>query len=283
MKTKHISNPLTVMAVFVSLAEVSGSAILPILTDDIQSIFLWFVMLFPILIVSLFFATLNWNHKVLYAPTDFRDDKSFLDLIRPLNDAELVIKRDEQIIEETEVKEPEADKAEDKEPITEEPLNVHKTTQASPPILETTVKPSAKLGYSFQAKAREAEALAIQEIQKEYPFPFTREVSFENVGFFDALAFDTDRKQVIVVEVKYLKSGHFNADIIHKLLYQSEALRTAASKNNFKSKFILAIVISEEANENHVKAIKKRVNEITKHSSQEIDLRVFEIEELKKK
>lgn len=45
---------------------------------SIQSIFVWFVMLFPILIVVLFFATLNFNAKVLYAPSDYKDEDNFL-------------------------------------------------------------------------------------------------------------------------------------------------------------------------------------------------------------
>lgn len=45
---------------------------------SIQGIFVWFVMLFPILIVVLFFATLNFNPKVLYAPSDYKDEDNFL-------------------------------------------------------------------------------------------------------------------------------------------------------------------------------------------------------------
>ncbi len=78
--TKKVSNPLTIIAIFSSIAEVSASVVLPIVGSDMQSIFVWFVMLFPLLIVLLFFVTLNFNYKVLYAPSDFQDDKSFLHL-----------------------------------------------------------------------------------------------------------------------------------------------------------------------------------------------------------
>lgn len=75
---KAISNPLTIVAIFAGLAEVVGTVMLGLVDPSIQPIFVWFVMLFPILIVSLFFATLNWNAKVLYAPSDFRDDETFV-------------------------------------------------------------------------------------------------------------------------------------------------------------------------------------------------------------
>ena len=77
---KKVSNPLTIIAIFSGIAEVSASVVLPLIESNMQCIFVWFVMLFPLLIVTLFFATLNFNYKVLYAPSDFKDDKSFLHL-----------------------------------------------------------------------------------------------------------------------------------------------------------------------------------------------------------
>jgi DNA-binding transcriptional ArsR family regulator len=44
--------------------------------------FVYFVMVFPTLIVLLFFAILNWNPTVLYAPGDFEDEAMYLELIR---------------------------------------------------------------------------------------------------------------------------------------------------------------------------------------------------------
>lgn len=75
---RKVSNPLTIIALFAGLAEVGGTAVLPFIIDKNQSVFLWFVMLFPVLLVALFFLTLNFNHKVLYAPSDYRTDEGFL-------------------------------------------------------------------------------------------------------------------------------------------------------------------------------------------------------------
>jgi hypothetical protein len=43
---------------------------------------MWFVMLFPSILVIFFFATLNWNHKVLYAPSDYKDEGNFIKLTK---------------------------------------------------------------------------------------------------------------------------------------------------------------------------------------------------------
>jgi len=77
-----ISNPLTVVAIFATLAEGFATISLMNLPQGIQAIFIYFVMAFPILIVGLFFATLNWNHAVLYAPSDFENEEMYIESMR---------------------------------------------------------------------------------------------------------------------------------------------------------------------------------------------------------
>lgn len=97
-KIKTISNPLTVIAIFAALAEVAGTVALSLVDKELQSIFVWFVMLFPTLIVSLFFITLNFNPKVLYAPSDFKDEENFLNSMYGANQLSISLKEvDEQI------------------------------------------------------------------------------------------------------------------------------------------------------------------------------------------
>lgn len=77
-----VKNPLSVIAIFASSAEISGAAVLPFITPENQSLYIWFLMFFPLTLVLVFFATLNWNHKALYAPSDYSSDASFLELSR---------------------------------------------------------------------------------------------------------------------------------------------------------------------------------------------------------
>lgn len=81
-RIKTISNPLTIIAIFAALAEVAGASTLFALGADLQGIFIWFVMGFPSMLVCLFFLTLNFNPRVLYAPSDFRDEGNFLHTLR---------------------------------------------------------------------------------------------------------------------------------------------------------------------------------------------------------
>ena len=77
-KIKAVNNPLTIIAIFAALAEVAGTVALGLVDKPLQQTFVWFVMGFPTLLVALFFVTLNFNPKVLYAPSDFRNEENFL-------------------------------------------------------------------------------------------------------------------------------------------------------------------------------------------------------------
>ena len=73
----HVKNPLSVIAIFASIVEVSAATALPFLYEENQTLFTWFLMCFPTLLILLFFGTLNFNNKVLYAPSDYKDENNF--------------------------------------------------------------------------------------------------------------------------------------------------------------------------------------------------------------
>ena len=80
-KMKAVQNPLTIIAIFAALAEVAGTVALATVDKELQHTFVWFVMAFPTVLVLLFFGTLNFNPKVLYAPSDFRNEENFLSVL----------------------------------------------------------------------------------------------------------------------------------------------------------------------------------------------------------
>jgi hypothetical protein len=81
-KFNRVENPLTIIAIFAGITEVAASVALPFLQQETQQVFIWFLILFPFALVAAFFATLNFNAKVLYAPGDYRDEKHFLEALR---------------------------------------------------------------------------------------------------------------------------------------------------------------------------------------------------------
>lgn len=76
-KVKSVSNPLTTIAIFAVLAEVNATVSIALVNEDLQEIYVWFIILFPTILVILFFITLNYNTRVIYAPSDYKDDANF--------------------------------------------------------------------------------------------------------------------------------------------------------------------------------------------------------------
>ena len=81
-KVEKIGNPLTLLAVFAGLSEVAMTTVLPFLPTENQCIFMWFVMVYPTLLACGFFYMLIWKREALYAPSDFKDDSTWLAVMR---------------------------------------------------------------------------------------------------------------------------------------------------------------------------------------------------------
>ena len=80
-KIRHINNPLTIIAIFAGLAEVSGTITIGIINPDSQKVFVWFLMLFPASLVLSFFMVIYFRPGVLYAPSDFKDEGNFFNAV----------------------------------------------------------------------------------------------------------------------------------------------------------------------------------------------------------
>ena len=94
-----IKNPLTIIAIFAGITEFSGTVVLPFIAADNQSFYVWFLIVFPTFLVLLFFLTLNFNHKVLYAPSDYQDEQNFLYSLPRATYAEKALKVEAEIAE----------------------------------------------------------------------------------------------------------------------------------------------------------------------------------------
>ncbi|PQP01384.1 MULTISPECIES: hypothetical protein [Pseudomonas] len=75
---KRITNPMTIIAIFATLSETSAAVSLPFLDNKERELYIWFLISFPFYLLFLFFATLNFNYRSLYAPSDFEKGKHFI-------------------------------------------------------------------------------------------------------------------------------------------------------------------------------------------------------------
>lgn len=74
----RITNPMTIIALFAALSETSAAVSLPFLDNKEKELYVWFLISFPFYLIFLFFVTLNFNYRSLYAPSDFEKGKHFI-------------------------------------------------------------------------------------------------------------------------------------------------------------------------------------------------------------
>jgi len=81
----YAHNPLGIVAMFISL--IYGFAVLLLATSvdkftaSERTPLIWFIIVFPCLILIVFYRLVTKHHEKLYSPSDFRDDSSFLQTI----------------------------------------------------------------------------------------------------------------------------------------------------------------------------------------------------------
>jgi hypothetical protein len=82
---KRITNPMTIIAIFAALSETSAAVSLPFLDNKDRELYVWFLISFPFYLLFLFFVTLNFNYRSLYAPSDFEKEEHFMTVMGNVN------------------------------------------------------------------------------------------------------------------------------------------------------------------------------------------------------
>lgn len=218
-KIGHIKNPLTVIAIFAAIAEISGTTVLPFIETDNQSIYIWFLMLFPIFLVGTFFLTLNFNHRVLYAPSDYKDEKNFVNPYGKASPEEQGKKLRE------EVEEIEAEGSAEKASSTENTNKKESGAESAHDRFMSAAEINSARNRQLMADVTLAEKLAVNKLTKELGLNFKTDVRLQFPdhrvrAVYDALAIDED--EVHAVEVKLFKARHVDPSRLARVLEQSE-------------------------------------------------------------
>ncbi|EKF9262650.1 hypothetical protein O1D78_003665 [Vibrio cholerae] len=221
-KIGHIKNPLTVIAIFAAIAEISGTTVLPFIDPKNQEIYIWFLMLFPTLLVCIFFLTLNFNHKVLYAPSDYKDENHFVNLFPKASVEQQEAKLREEV-EEVQA-ESEIDKPKDKT----SKLNPH-----SNKVVQNNYR------RTLMGEVALAEKLAVNSLSRNLGLRLKTDVTF-NGQPFDAIGVSNDT--IHAVEVKLFRAKMVDFSRLTKVLERAE-IAASHSANSFDSKnFVLHVI-----------------------------------------
>lgn len=278
-KIGHIKNPLTVIAIFAAIAEISGTTVLPFIESENQEIYIWFLMLFPVFLVGIFFLTLNFNHKVLYAPSDYKNEDNFLKSFGKATTQEKEDKLREEIEEaegnsptEEGVAEPEASDASAQEP----------SSSSTPPQRTTSFAFNPEHHSSLIANVSLAEKLSIMKLSKDMGLEFKTDVRFETPSsrkiIFDGLALD--KNKIHAVEVKLFRREHINPSRLDKVLLEAELMSSHFKGIDSKELIIhfMAVVDNPEVD---ISSVKERLTRYLDRYNVNVKLHVVTLDELK--
>jgi Holliday junction resolvase-like predicted endonuclease len=275
-KVGHIKNPLTVIAIFAALAEVSGTAVLPMLQKETQQVYVWFLMIFPIFLVASFFFVLYKRHHVMYAPTDFKDDKTFKDLFENSNGSakiEKIKNETEELVNDSEKGALSADKV------------IH---SIGPGEADATGQPaisaSETLRRTFQGNSLLAEELVVAKLSKDQGLKFDRNLSVKGLSpklEFDAVATSEDR--AVVVEIRFTRAGMMNEEMRRNSLDQIVRFaNTLPQERRSHLEYIFALVTDSEDDEKvtRMQRTVQRMQETAKAYSFKTTVHFFRMKDL---
>lgn len=216
-----VKNPIGIIALFISLiygfANLLLGATATSLTHDERSPIIMFIVLFPVVVLGIFYLLVSRHHGKLYAPGDYKDDKSFL---RTLSQEEREQKLEKEVEEALPPAVVELSEAKD-----------HRDFQVKPPTAPIS---------QIRDEIRLVEELAVSKFERELGQRAQRDVGVGDTGVsFDA--FFPDGEKFTFLEIKSLRIPMISSPMLDRVLYNAVV---ADKYLNSNMKLILAVVYS---------------------------------------
>lgn len=288
--TKQIStikNPLTVIAIFAGIAEVSGSAVLPFISETNQQTYIWFLMLFPFALITLFFMILNWNHKVLYAPSDFEDEDNFVNILQKSSVREKIAEYEEEFVELESDEVDNSSFSEEEEPPEEaditlaepdtisQPIssiaeNIESLSVNSPVITTKTERDrrATLLKAAFQQSQNEnrlIEKLLIERLEKELNTSIETDIKME-FGSTRYLLDGVARKgsNLTAIEIKIWRDMTIQSEgMVIRNINQIEGLYDSLTEEQRNDFSLIFAVVTDHSNPKLIERLKMRFNKLS--------------------
>jgi hypothetical protein len=261
---KGVRNPLTIIAIFAGLAEISGTGILPFIAQPNQATYIWFLMIFPVILVGLFFVTLNFNPKVLYSPSDFRDEENYMRIFQPASIAQKALKIRDEL----------ADTAE-REALPTEPQPV-----SEPRLFTSRQQVSEIMKQDSRARYELAEELIIDRLSREFRSQPRRDMSLRNKrnGFMFDAVFERPNG-LTIVEVKFHTPNFLR---LRDTLNQIQTSIQSLPENLRRSTTVILAIAHDDMKEDKVFAAKRQLESMTAAFPLPIEIRMFALSDLLK-
>ena len=261
-----VRNPLTIIAIFAGLAEISGTGILPFITEVNQRTYIWFLMIFPVVLVVLFFLTLNFNPKVLYSPSDFRDEANYMRIFEQSSTAQKLQKIEEEVLEESEAA---------------RPLLSERHPESQPKVVSSQAEIVELMKNDPRMRYQLVENLVIDRLTRELGIQPQRDLSLRNKSsriMFDAVFQRPDG--ITMVEVKFF-SGQTLLPRIRETIHRFQ-LSLQALPQNIQKNARLILAVAYDMPEENVEKVKRELESIVLDSGIPVEVRMYSLADLLK-
>lgn len=251
--SKLARNPLGIIALFIVLVYGIAGTVLStsseFLSDDQRAIFVWFLVLFPVVVFIGFLWLVSKHHTKLYAPTDYQTEEGFFRSLTPEEKKEKIKKEAEAF-------------ADENPPV--------------PPVAPENEKPQFR-SESINERILLAEELVLREVQNEYGSSITRDASLGNDLGIDGL-FAKDGKGY-GVEVKLVR------DRVNKPALKSEIKKYSqfVSKRSVRNfNFVLAFAVEDVFRFDEA-GVRDFVKNVSSSAGINTEVKVYSLPELREK
>jgi hypothetical protein len=249
--SETIGNPLGIIALFIVLVYGIAALVLAASADNLapdeRLPLVWFLVVFPGLVLGVFYRLVSKHHVKLYAPEDFRDENGFFRALSP---------EEQRVRLEAAVRE--MDESEKSR------LNLADSAALLGSI-------SARHSYVL------AEELSFREIEAEFGVKIHRQVAIGRSNYgVDGVFLQSGR--MVGIEIKYIReSKHIRTRLRHTV----EQLSRVAGTQEPALRFIIVLVIDESKQSDNT--IHDEWTRIRAECGFDGDLRIYHFGELKSK
>lgn len=254
---KLARNPLGIIALFIVLIYGFAALVISIsgsnLTPDQRWPIIWFLVIFPVIVLFVFTWLVINHHMKLYAPSDYRNDENFLQMISPSDHVERLNKEIASDLE-NETLDP------DESQITEE-------------------KSEDKI-RNIRSEYIRAEGFVLRQLEVDLGTSIKRQVALgkDKDNVFDGIIIKGN--VLTMIEIKLFRRSGFPNRSIEKIVTQAEIAKLLFSLKNQEMRLIIAIVIDFDETNNKMR---DRISRLIGNPSIPVDVRYFKLSDLKQR
>jgi len=280
-------NPLGIIGLFISLIYGFGSIVITFSKDlsaNEKAPLIWFLVLFPVLVLIAFVYLVVFHHKKLYGPGDYKDEQNFV--VTHLPEAYQRIKMAEEL-ELSENLEEEEEEEEEEEPLQERsygseqrPRSFDTTNEHHPETKQSLLKGVQTTVQEFQKEYRDAENSLFEQLEMELGLRLQKRVmlSFGHNGPIVSDAFLETDNQVQFIMVKYPQFGLIGNNFkrqAERFIHSIETVKESLTPKK-KVKIVFAIGV-QPAYRTVLENRLERIKAYGMASTVQVEFRIFEV------